>query len=67
MLMAANAPMLTRASLVEGHAESGVLPIGQVVGLIEDIPSVQELLDRIMAEARVAVERLDSLSAVRKP
>lgn len=67
MLMAANAPMLTRASLVEGHAETGVLPIGQVVGLIDDIPSVQELLDRIMAEATLAIERIDDLAAARKP
>jgi NAD(P)H-dependent flavin oxidoreductase YrpB (nitropropane dioxygenase family) len=65
MLMAANAPMLTRASLVHGHSETGVLPIGQVVGLITDIPTVQELLDRIMAEAKHAIERLDKLSATR--
>jgi nitronate monooxygenase len=43
------------------------LPIGQVVGLIDDIPSVQELLDRIMAEAKLAVERIDDLTAARKP
>jgi NAD(P)H-dependent flavin oxidoreductase YrpB (nitropropane dioxygenase family) len=67
MLMAANAPMLTRASLVEGHAETGVLPIGQVVGLIDDIPTVHELLERIMAEAKSALERLDDLSVIRKP
>jgi NAD(P)H-dependent flavin oxidoreductase YrpB (nitropropane dioxygenase family) len=31
---------------------------GQVVGLIEDLPSVQELLDRIMKEAEEALGRL---------
>src|SRR6478736_2618043 len=31
-MMAANAPMLTRAALVDGKVESGVLPSGQVVG-----------------------------------
>ena len=30
--MAANTPMLTKAALVDGKLESGVLPSGQVVG-----------------------------------
>ena len=35
--MAANAPMLTRASMVEGRLEAGILPTGQVVGVIDDV------------------------------
>jgi NAD(P)H-dependent flavin oxidoreductase YrpB (nitropropane dioxygenase family) len=31
---------------------------GQVVGLIDDLPSVQELLDRIMKEAEDVLGRL---------
>lgn len=60
MLMAPNAPMLTRAALVEGHPESGVLPVGQVVGLIKDLPTVAELIDRIMRQAVTALQRFDS-------
>lgn len=61
MLMAPNAPMLTRAALVEGHPETGVLPVGQVVGLIDDIPTVADLVERIMSEAAETLRRLDSL------
>jgi NAD(P)H-dependent flavin oxidoreductase YrpB (nitropropane dioxygenase family) len=61
MLMAPNAPMLTRAALIEGRVESGVLPVGQVVGMIEDIPTVAVLLERIMAEAEAVLERLEHL------
>ena len=50
-LMAANAPMLTKAALVDGKVESGVLPSGQVVGVIDDLPTCKELIDRIVAEA----------------
>jgi NAD(P)H-dependent flavin oxidoreductase YrpB (nitropropane dioxygenase family) len=58
MLMAPNAPMLTRAALVEGRPESGVLPVGQVVGLIDDVPAVAELMERIVAEAERSVEHV---------
>jgi NAD(P)H-dependent flavin oxidoreductase YrpB (nitropropane dioxygenase family) len=58
LLMAANAPMMTRASMVEGRADVGILPTGQVVGLIDELPTVAELLDRIMAQAEDTVGRL---------
>lgn len=58
LLMAANAPMLTRASMVEGRSESGVLPTGQVVGVIDELPSVAELLEQIANEAEDALARL---------
>ena len=61
MLMAPNAPMLTRAALIEGRIESGVLPVGQVVGMIDDIPSVADLIDRLMEQAGAALDRLDSI------
>jgi NAD(P)H-dependent flavin oxidoreductase YrpB (nitropropane dioxygenase family) len=56
--MAANAPMLTRAALVEGNLDAGILPTGQVAGLIDELPSVAELIERIMTEASAALERL---------
>ena len=56
--MAANAPMMTRASVLEGDLDSGILPTGQVVGSIDDLPTVQELLDGIVAEADAALRRL---------
>ncbi len=40
MAMAANAPMLTKASMVDGRPEVGILPTGQVVGAIEELPTV---------------------------
>lgn len=36
----------------DGDMDNGVFSAGQVVGLIHDIPTVQELFDRILAEAR---------------
>ena len=56
--MAANAPMLTRASMVEGNLDSGILPTGQVAGRIESLPSVAEVIDSIVAEAVATLERL---------
>lgn len=58
-VMAANAPMLYRAGLHEGREDVGVTASGQVVGLIEDIPSCAELIDRIVAEAAAVLRRFD--------
>lgn len=64
VLMAANAPMLLRAAMVDGRADLGVMASGQVVGLIDDLPSCAELVARIVAEARAALDRLGSLQRV---
>jgi NAD(P)H-dependent flavin oxidoreductase YrpB (nitropropane dioxygenase family) len=56
--MAANAPMLIKAALVEGRGDVGVLPTGQVTGVIDELPTVAELLDRITTEATATLDRL---------
>ncbi len=58
LAMAANAPMLTKASMVDGKVEAGILPTGQVAGVIDEIPTVAELLQRIMAEAEATLDKL---------
>jgi NAD(P)H-dependent flavin oxidoreductase YrpB (nitropropane dioxygenase family) len=58
LVMAANAPMLTKASMVDGKVEAGILPTGQVAGVIDEIPTVAELVQRIMREARETLARL---------
>ncbi|MGW7616373.1 NAD(P)H-dependent flavin oxidoreductase [Streptomyces antimycoticus] len=58
VLLAANTPMLLRASMVDGRTDLGVMASGQVAGLIEDLPSCAELVERIMAEAHTAMGRL---------
>ena len=58
VLMAANTPMLLRAAMVDGRNDLGVMASGQVVGLIDDLPSCAELVDRIVREAHDALARL---------
>ncbi|MFF8912491.1 NAD(P)H-dependent flavin oxidoreductase [Streptomyces sp. NPDC015032] len=55
VLLAANTPMLLKASMVDGRTDLGVMASGQVAGLIEDLPSCAELVDRVMAEAHAAL------------
>ena len=45
-----------KAMLEDGDMEKGVLAAGQSMGLIRDIPTCQELLDRIMAEAEQIIK-----------
>ena len=58
LVMAANAPMLLRATMVDGDLDAGVMASGQVAGLIDELPSVAELVERIMAEAEDVLTRL---------
>jgi nitronate monooxygenase len=51
MVMAASAPMLIKRAMVEGHPAEGVLPSGQVIGLIDDLPSCADLVEGIVKEA----------------
>ena len=61
VVLAANTPMLLRAGLVEGQLDAGVLSSGQVAGVVDDLPSVAELIARIMSEADEALKRLGAL------
>jgi NAD(P)H-dependent flavin oxidoreductase YrpB (nitropropane dioxygenase family) len=62
MILAANTPMLLRAGLVEGRLDGGVLSSGQAVGVIEDLPTVAELVARVTSEAEATLKRLEELS-----
>jgi nitronate monooxygenase len=44
-----------------GLMDDGLVSMGQSVGLVHDVPTVKELVDRIMEEALAAKERLDKL------
>ena len=58
VVMAANAPMMTKAALVGGRTDVGVLPTGQVVGEIAELPTVAELINRIVTQATAVLDRL---------
>jgi NAD(P)H-dependent flavin oxidoreductase YrpB (nitropropane dioxygenase family) len=57
MVLAANTPMMLRAGLVEGDPTAGVLASGQVVGVIDDLPSCEELIDRVVVGAADELRR----------
>jgi NAD(P)H-dependent flavin oxidoreductase YrpB (nitropropane dioxygenase family) len=61
LALAANTPMLLKAGLVEGDTGAGVLASGQVVGVIDDLPTCEELLDRVVTEAADCLRRTDAL------
>jgi NAD(P)H-dependent flavin oxidoreductase YrpB (nitropropane dioxygenase family) len=58
MVMAANAPMMTRAAMVEGRPEVGILPTGQVVGVIDELPAVADVVNGIVRQAEETLARL---------
>ncbi|MBC6460249.1 NAD(P)H-dependent flavin oxidoreductase [Actinomadura sp. HBU206391] len=61
VLMAANTPMLLKAAMVDGRTDLGVMASGQVVGLLDDLPSCEELITRIMRDAAATLDTLAAL------
>jgi enoyl-[acyl-carrier protein] reductase II len=59
----ANAFEAIRVATEKGDNEKGVLPVGQVTGLIHDEPTVAELFDRIVSEARQIQQRMGQMVA----
>jgi NAD(P)H-dependent flavin oxidoreductase YrpB (nitropropane dioxygenase family) len=66
MLMAANSPILIQRAMVEGRPAEGVLPSGQVAGVIDSLPSCQQLIDTIIAEAGQSLAGLSKLAGQSK-
>ena len=66
-LMAANTPVLLKAAMVGGRPDAGLMPSGQVTGLIEDLPSCAELIGRIMTEAERRLAVLGGLTQAGQP
>ncbi|WP_319018729.1 NAD(P)H-dependent flavin oxidoreductase [Microbispora sitophila] len=58
VLMAANTPMLLKAAMVDGRPDLGVMASGQVVALIDDLPTCEELIDSIVTRAAEVVRAL---------
>ena len=53
-----------RKVLKEGQMDAGAWSCGMVAGLIHDVPTCKELIDRIMAEAESLIhERLEGMLA----
>jgi len=51
----------TKKLFLEGELDAGIAHCGQVVGLINEIPTVKELIDGIVIEAKAIGKRLASL------
>jgi enoyl-[acyl-carrier protein] reductase II len=59
----ANAFKAIRVATENGDSQTGVLPVGQVQGLIHDQPTVAELFERIVKEAKAAQAKVDGALA----
>lgn len=47
-----------KAGMLDGDLDRGELEVGQVVGLIKDVPTVKELVDTLKQEYQQAINRL---------
>lgn len=62
-IMSANAPMIIQKAMVDGLPEEGVLPSGQVAGVIDELLSCEEIIDGIVTEAEQRLAALSQLTS----
>lgn len=51
-MMSANSYMSIQEAMVHGRPEKGVLPSGQIAGILDDLPSCKDLISGIVIKAR---------------
>lgn len=58
-------PMLAgeagRTGWIAGDVDKGILPVGQVIGRIKDIPAVSEVIEKIVSDALEIKDKLNQL------
>ena len=59
----ANASVAFQGATELGNNKSGLLPVGQVMGLIHDEPTVKDLMEKMAAEAENIQKRLTAIVA----
>jgi enoyl-[acyl-carrier protein] reductase II len=59
----ANAFKAMRLATEDGNNEKGVLPVGQVTGLIKDAPKVAEVIAQMVAEAEAVQKKMAAMMA----
>ena len=62
-IMSANAPMIIQRAMVEGQPSQGVLPSGQVAGVIDELLSCEQLIKSIVVEAEQRLTELAQRAA----
>lgn len=60
VVSAANTPALIHAAMVDGRVDAGILATGQVAGLIDELPTCDVLIRRVMAQAEVTLAALEA-------
>jgi NAD(P)H-dependent flavin oxidoreductase YrpB (nitropropane dioxygenase family) len=57
---------LWRAAMVDGRTDLGLMSSGQVAGLIDDLPSCEELIAAIVRDAEAGLERITTFRSAEK-
>ena len=60
-IMSANAPMIIQKSMIDGLPHQGVLPSGQVAGVIDGLKTCEQIIQDIMTEANECLAALAKL------
>ncbi|MEM0952944.1 MAG: nitronate monooxygenase [Pseudomonadota bacterium] len=63
-IMSANAPMIIQRAMVDGQPKDGVLPSGQVAGVIDELLSCAELIEQIVDDSETRLAQLTQAPSI---
>lgn len=66
-IMSANAPMIIQKAMVDGQPQLGVLPSGQVAGVIDELLSCEDLIAGMVTEAEARLTFLSEKTLKAQP
>jgi enoyl-[acyl-carrier protein] reductase II len=50
-----------KRGILEGDIDNGTVMVGQSLNVLNDVLSCQEVMDRLVAEAKAAIERVKAI------
>ena len=60
-LMAVISGKNSKAAYQSGEVEKGLFPVGQTIGLIQDVKPCRDIIDEIMAQAEAQIARVNAM------
>ena len=58
-IMSANSPAIIQTAMVDGMPANGAMPSGTVAGVIDDLPTCENLINQIISQYNSKIKQME--------